>query len=61
MGKGNIKKMSPQQFFINFIALMSGPVCFGTMYKKMLNMSDRQYKQIINERKEIILGMLFSK
>ncbi|MHA4844895.1 TetR/AcrR family transcriptional regulator [Flavitalea antarctica] len=61
MEKGNIKQMSPQQFFINFIALMSGPVTFSTMYKKILNVSDKQYKLLIQDRKEIILTMLFSK
>jgi TetR/AcrR family transcriptional regulator len=61
MDKGNIKKMSPQQFFINFIALMSSPVSFSTMYKKILNVSDKQYKQIIQDRKNIILSMLFIK
>jgi TetR/AcrR family transcriptional regulator len=61
MEKGNIKKMTPQHFFINFIALLSNPICFGTMYKKMLNLSDKQYKQIIQERKDVILKVLFIK
>jgi TetR/AcrR family transcriptional regulator len=61
MEKGNIRKMAPQQFFINFIALMSSPVSFGTMYKKILNMSDKQYRQVIRERKDIILSLLFIK
>jgi AcrR family transcriptional regulator len=61
MDKGNIRKMSPQQFYVNFVALLSNPVCFAPMYKKMLNLSDKQYKNIIKERKEIILGMLFTK
>lgn len=59
MEKGNIKKMAPQQFFINFAALLTSPISFNFMYKKMLNLTDKQYKQIINERKEIILNLLF--
>jgi TetR/AcrR family transcriptional regulator len=61
MDKGNIRKMSPNQFFINFGALLSHPLYFNTMYKKMLGLSDKQYRQIIQERKAIILDMLFIK
>jgi len=61
MEKGNIRKSSPQQFFINFSALLTHPLCFNPMYRKMLNLSDKQYRQLIKERKELILDLLFLK
>ena len=61
MEKGNIRKMSPYQFFLNFAALLTNPVAFNLMYKKMLCLTDKQFKQIIADRKAIILDMLFIK
>ncbi len=61
MNRGNIRKSSPQQFFINFSSLLSNPICFTPMYRKMLNLSEKQYRQIIKERKDIILDLLFMK
>jgi TetR/AcrR family transcriptional regulator len=61
MEKGNIRKMSPHQFFLNFAALLTNPVTFNMMYKKMLCLSDKQFGQLIADRKTIILDMLFIK
>jgi hypothetical protein len=61
MEKGTIRKMSPHQFFLNFAALLTNPITFNTMYKKMLCLSDKQFRQIIADRKAVILDMLFIK
>lgn len=61
MERGTIRKSSPQQFFINFSSLLSNPICFNPMYRKMLNLSEKQYRQIIKERKDVILDLLFVK
>ncbi|MET0298847.1 MAG: TetR/AcrR family transcriptional regulator [Flavitalea sp.] len=61
MEKGNIRKMSPYHFFMNFTSMMSNPVSFHPMYKELLHLNDKKYKQLMLERKEIILGLLFEK
>lgn len=57
--KGTIEKMEPIQFLINLISLLSHPVVIQPLFKKLFNFSDKQYKQMLLARKELILKMLF--
>jgi AcrR family transcriptional regulator len=57
--KGTVEKMEPAQFLINLISLLSHPVVIQPLFKKIFNYSDKQYKQMLAARKEIILKMLF--
>lgn len=57
--KGTIEEIPPTQFLINLISLLSHPVVIQPLFKKLLNYSDKQYKQMLAARKEIILKMLF--
>ena len=57
--KGTIEKMEPVQFLISLISLLSHPVVIQPLFKKLFQYSDRQYKQMLLARKEIILKMLF--
>lgn len=59
MEKGTIEKMPPFQFFLNLLSLLSYPVIAQPLFKKVFNYSDRQYNQLLKERKEIILKTLF--
>lgn len=60
MEKGTIIKMPPVQYFLNMLSLLSYPVIVQPLFKKVLNMSDRQYRQMLAARKEIILKILFT-
>lgn len=57
--KGTVEKMEPVQFLINLISLLSHPVVIQPLFKKLFNYSDKQYKQMLVARKELILKMLF--
>jgi TetR/AcrR family transcriptional regulator len=57
--KGTVEKMEPVQFLINLISLLSHPVVIQPLFKKIFNYSDKQYKQMLVARKELILKMLF--
>lgn len=57
--KGTIEKMEPVQFLVSLISLLSHPVVMQPLFKKIFSYSDKQYKQMLAARKEIILKMLF--
>jgi AcrR family transcriptional regulator len=59
MDKGVIHQMPPVHFMLNIMSLLSYPVMAQPLYKRMLNLSDKQYQQLILSRKEIILKTLF--
>jgi len=56
---GNIPEMKPIQFFINLFSLMSYPFVAKPVYQNMFDLSDSAYKKILNERKKVIMSMLF--
>ncbi|WP_276483251.1 TetR/AcrR family transcriptional regulator [Paraflavitalea pollutisoli] len=57
--KGTIEKIDPVQFLMNLMSLLSHPVVIQPLFKKLFNYSDKQYRQMMIARKEIILKMLF--
>lgn len=59
--KGNLVDTSSVQFFMNLLSLLSHPVVVQPLFKKILNYSDKQYRQMLAGRKEIILKLLFKK
>lgn len=60
MEKGNIQKMKPIHFILNFISLMSFPTGMRPLIQHGLELSDHQYDQILTERKEVILRTIFN-
>lgn len=60
MEKGSIKKMPPIQFILNLASLLIFPIAMRPLLKENLSLSDKQYDQIISERKKIIMDVLFS-
>ncbi|MFT3675436.1 MAG: TetR/AcrR family transcriptional regulator [Chitinophagaceae bacterium] len=61
MKKGTIPEMPAQQFLLNLLSLLSHPVVLQPIMKKIFNQTDKQYRQMLVSRKEIILKMLFPK
>jgi len=56
---GNIMQMQPVQFMMNIIALTSHPLLVSPLHKGLFQLSDNQYYHLMNERKKLIVEMLF--
>ncbi|MFP9113993.1 TetR/AcrR family transcriptional regulator [Flavobacterium sp. RHBU_3] len=61
MDKGYITKMRPEQFVLNFISLCSFPVSMRPLLQETMGFSQESYDRLLEERKEIILDMLFTR
>lgn len=59
MEKGNVLKMRPEQFVLNFAALMTFPVSMRPLLEETMGLSKEAYEKLLEERKEIILQTLF--
>lgn len=59
MEKGIICKMNPLNFIINLFALISYPVLMKPLYSEVFKLNDQSYEQIIQERKEMIMKLIF--
>ena len=59
MEKGNIERMRPEQFALNFISLMSFPVSMRPLIQETMGFTKEYYDILLEERKEIILKTLF--
>lgn len=60
MQKKQILKSEPIQFFLNLFSLLAHPVALQPMYKMAFELSDKQYKKLLKDRREIILKLLFT-
>ena len=59
MEKGNVMKMRPEQFVLNFVSLMVFPVSMRPLLEETMALSKETYDKLLEERKEIILQTLF--
>lgn len=59
MEKGMIKKMDPRQFCMNLFALMTYPLITNCLNKALFNVNDKEYVQLMNERKQLIFDMIY--
>ncbi|MNK10898.1 DNA-binding transcriptional repressor AcrR [compost metagenome] len=59
MEKGSIERMRPEQFVLNFISLMAFPVSMRPLLQETLGFSKEHYDTLLEERKDIILNILF--
>lgn len=59
MEKGNVAKMRPEQFVLNFVSLMVFPVSMRPLLEETMGISKEAYEKLLEERKEIILQTLF--
>jgi hypothetical protein len=61
MEKGNIGKMDPVHFLMNLFSLLSYPLIMAPLYKKLFQVSGKEFNALIEEREGIIMKMLFRK
>lgn len=59
MDRGNIQQMEPMQFLLNFISLVSFPISMRPLIQQGLDISDKEFAQILDDRKEVILKTIF--
>ncbi|MVT08747.1 TetR/AcrR family transcriptional regulator [Chitinophaga tropicalis] len=56
---GGLPKMSVEQFMTNLVSLCAYPILFRPMLQHMMKMDDKAYWKMINERKKLIMNVLF--
>ena len=61
MDKGNIAKMRPEQFVLNFISLISFPISMRPLLQETMGLTTENFDSLLEERKDIILNTLFIK
>jgi TetR/AcrR family transcriptional regulator len=61
MERGNIHKMRPEQFVLNFISLMSFPVSMRPLLQETMGFTKESYDTLLEERKDVIMNTLFIK
>jgi TetR/AcrR family transcriptional regulator len=59
MEKGNIEKMRPEQFALNFISLMSFPTSMRPILQETMGFTKEEFDILLEERKDIIMKTLF--
>ena len=61
MERGNIHKMRPEQFILNFVSLMSFPVSMRPLLQEIMGFTKESYDILLEERKDVIMNTLFIK
>ncbi|KGO87954.1 TetR family transcriptional regulator [Flavobacterium rivuli WB 3.3-2 = DSM 21788] len=61
MERGNIHKMRPEQFVLNFVSLMSFPVSMRPLLQETMGFTKESYDTLLEERKDVIMNTLFIK
>lgn len=59
MDKGHIEQMMPEQFVLNLISLTSFPVTMRPLLQSNMGISSEKFDLILEERKHVILNILF--
>lgn len=59
MESGRIEKMEPIQFILNFISMLSFPICMRPLIQEGMELSHAEYEQILADRKDVILKTIF--
>jgi TetR/AcrR family transcriptional regulator len=59
MDAGNIKTMNPVHFMMNLFSLTTYPLIVRPLQKRLFKLTDKQYDQLMNERKKLIVEMIF--
>lgn len=60
MEKGTIPTMEPVQFIMNFVSLITFPLCMRPLLQEVMKIDDKSYEKILKDRKKIILDTLFN-
>jgi len=56
---GAVPEMSAEQFIFNVISLCAYPALYKPMLQQMINVDDAGYQKIMQERKSLIMKVLF--
>lgn len=59
MEKGELQKMDPVQFIWNLMSLLAYPIIMKPVFTKFMDLSEKEYEKLIQDRKEIILSLIF--
>lgn len=59
MNEGSIPKYNPSHFLINMFSLMIYPIIMKPVQMSMCKLNEKEYQEILNERKQIIINILF--
>ncbi|MFV0304745.1 MAG: TetR/AcrR family transcriptional regulator [Moheibacter sp.] len=59
--KGVVEEITPIQFILNLVSLINFPLAVRPLFQSSMRISNEEYEQILNERKEIIMNLLFKK
>lgn len=59
MERGTIAQMNPIHFLMNLFSLLSYPLIMAPLYKKMFQVSAKDFQQLVDERGAIIISLLF--
>lgn len=59
MEKGTIPKTKPVHFMMNLFALLIYPIMVKPLNMQLFGMNEPEYEKIVNERKKVIMGLLF--
>lgn len=59
MEKGQIEQMNPMHFLMNLFSLLSYPLIMAPLYKKMFQVSGKDFQKLIDERGKVIMSLLF--
>jgi len=59
MKLGNIQKMEPLQFLLNFVSMLIFPVCMRPLLQEGFELNNEEYEKVLEGRKEVILKTIF--
>jgi TetR/AcrR family transcriptional regulator len=59
MNEGSIPKYNPSHFLINMFSLIIYPVIMKPLQMSACDLNEKEYQEILNERKQIIMNILF--
>ncbi len=59
MELGNIQKMEPLQFLLNFVSMLIFPVCMRPLLQQGFELNNEEYEKVLAGRKEVILKTIF--
>jgi len=59
MNKGTIEKINPFHFLMNLFSLLSYPLIMAPLYRQLFQISGKDFDALINERKKMIMNMIF--
>ncbi|RAI97688.1 TetR family transcriptional regulator [Chitinophaga skermanii] len=61
MEEGLIDKTNPIHFLMNLFSLLSYPLIMAPLYKKMFKLTEKEFQQLLDERAQVIMNVLFRK